>query len=343
MENINNRRVIRISRKKLIISVVVVLLIIGFLIYFGLMRSNGPVMTSQENGGTLQIPSSAYDTSEKSANIYNRDYPYQYQGNPTIEDTREFLKTSYNAEIQTRNVKNTVRDVRNTVRDVGGRIDSSNENPKDGYVSFVVPKSNFDNFKDEIASITNEKLIIENVSSENLLSQKQSIEQQQQTATDFLVQLEQQQKDLIAKHNQTKSSLQSKLTDLEYELNQFSRYLPPVLNPAQIAQIESLNTNINLVKQQIASENSSFNTNNQNLKNQIAGVNAQLSGIAQQDTNFTNNIETVSGSISVKWISLWQLARIFSPISPVIIIIVLVIILWFIFRKKSYIPKIEFV
>ena len=345
MENMEKtKKIIRVSKKGTVIFVIIAIIVGAILLGFNIFRPHNPCdfgdcgMVTGVN--SVATPSFSENSKGASSDYYRMPYP---QNNPTVNDTREFLKTNYNAEIQTRNVKRIVLDIKNAVRDVAGRVDSSNENPQNGYVSFVVPKSNFENFKDQIASITNEKLIIENVSSDNLLSQKQSIEQEQNSANSSLEQLLQQQNTLTSKHAQTKNKLQSELTNLQNQLAQFSMTLPPYPDPNQIAQIQSLNTNIGIIKQQIASENSSFNTSNQNLKNQIDGVNAELTNIAEQDSNFMDNIETVSGSISVRWVSLWELAKIFLPVSPVIIIIILVVILWVTFRKSSYIPKVEFV
>ena len=331
------RKIIRISRRKLIISVLVILLILGFLIYFGLMRLGRPMMTSQYNNtGGMQAPSYPYD---KELNVNDQIYPQMYQENSTIEDTREFLKTNYTANIKTRDVHNVMSDVKNLIRDASGRIDRMNEGDKSGYIGFVVPKSNYENFRDEIESITNKKLIAVSINSENLLTQKQSIEQQQQSASDFLAQLEQQQKDLTSKHTQTKNKLQNELTSLENQL--ISIELNP---PAEyVALRQDLSNKITLKKQQLASENSSFNTNNQNLKNQIDGVNSQLTSIERQDINFTNNIETVNGTVYVEWISFWKIAKIFSPIHPTLIVIILIIVLWYLLKRKSYIPKVEFV
>jgi selenocysteine-specific translation elongation factor len=285
-------------------------IIIGAILLGIRLFSPRVIMNDSQNETTNMIAPRASEGGTVEAPGY---YPMPYQNNPTINDTREFLKMSYSAEIKTRNVPDTVGYIESAVRNVDGRIDGSEENSENGYVSFVIPKSNLENFRAEIANFTNKKLIIENTSSENLLSQKQSIEAENTAANDSLATLKREQQDLLAKHYETLINLQNNITDP------------------------------NLLSQSISEENSNFNAQNQNLKYQINNVNTQLKNIAQEDTNFTNNIETVNGSISVSWISLWQLATIFSPISPLIIIIVLVIILWLIFRKKSYIPKIEFV
>lgn len=341
------KKVIRISKRGTAVFVIVLVIIGTILLGFWLTRPREIINYGYNNGISGVV---APTVSRLDSKVMYPEYPMPYpQNNLTVNDTREFLKTSYNAEIKTRNVESTVRGIKSAVRDVAGRVDSSNENPKNGYVSFVVPKSNFENFKDEITSITNAKLITEGISSENLLGQKQSIEQQQQSANASLSQLQQQQKDLASKHSQIIAGLKNNLTARENDLSQVQLLIssiPPYdtfrLSPLQ-AQESGLTQTVASLKQQISSENSSFNTKNQNLKNQIDDVNTQLTYIAQQDSNFNDNIETVSGYVSVQWISLWQLISILSPVSPIIIIIVLAIILWLILRKKNFMPRIEFV
>ena len=332
------RKIIRISKKKALIFVIIVAII--SLVLFKLL-SPVPQIPMTYDISQTGSDTSTLNSKENTSAIYPGDYPYQ-NPTPSVQDTREFLKTSYNTEIQTRDVKNIIREIKNAVIDASGRIDGINENSKDGYVSFVVPKSNFENFKNDIEDITNEKLIIENVSSLNLLNQKQSIEQQQITTNNSLLSLEQQKKDLLAQHTQTKNKLQSEITNLENTLYAIDPG-PTGFSAEDITYRQNLSNQITQKKQQINTENSTYNTNNQNLNNQINIVNNQIQNIAKQDSNFNDNIETINGYISVRWISLWEMAKIFSPISPVIIIIFLVIVVLYLLNRKNYLPKIEFV
>ena len=339
MEKITKtRKIIKISKKKALIFVIIIAII--SLVLFKLL-SPAPQVPMTYDISRTGSDTSTLNSKENTSAIYPGDYPYQ-NPTPSVEDTREFLKTSYNTEIQTRDVKSTIHDIKNAVTDANGRIDSTNENPKNGYISFVIPKVNFESFKDEIESITNEKLITENISSENLLNQKQSIEQQQITINNSLLSLEQQKKDLLAQHTQTKNKLQSEITNLENTLYAIDPG-PNGFSAEDITYRQDLSNQIAQKKQQINTENSMYNTNNQNLNNQINIVNNQIQNIAKQDSNFTDNIETINGSIRVTWVSMWQLVKIFSPIHPTFIVIVLVLIVWYLLKRKNYIPKVELV
>lgn len=267
--------------------------------------------------------------------------------NGSIADTREFMKVSYSGNIKTRDVKDTARDVRGIIRDMEGRIDSENVNEKYGYINFVIPKSNFDDFRDEIESITHKKLYTENTSSQNLLSQKQNIEEQSGQATMTLGQLQQSQADLTKKHNQTTANLKSELVSVQKKItnirNIFSTYIPP--ESGDTSYINELTAQLTIylneesqIKQKISTENTNYQSQNKSLTDQIANTNNTIKDINTQDKNFTANVETVNGSVNIQWVNLWQLAQIFSPIPPIFIIVFLLLIIWYVLRKMNRVP-----
>jgi len=312
----NTKRVIKVSRRKLIIFVIIIL-ILGFLF----LRDNrykyidGPMMGTT-TGGSM-IPNNIY---EKSMPEYYPS-PIQYNDTSSAKDTREFMKVAYGAEIKTRDVKDVMGDIKNAIRDAAGRIDNINETTKYGYVNFVIPKNNFSNFKAEIEAITHEKLYTENTSATNLLGQKQSIEERKSTATNSLTVLKNKQKSLTAQHNQI-------VAELQKELNNTPQY--------DQQKIASLQASLN-------NENTSYAQNNQLFQSQINDLNAQLKSIGKEDVAFTDNIETVNGYISVNWVSLWEMAKILSPVHPTFIIIVLALVAWYYLSRKNYLPSIELV
>jgi hypothetical protein len=267
-------------------------------------------------------------------------------GQPNVTDTREFLKVSYNATLKTRDVRETVRDVKGAIRDAEGRIDNENTSDKRGTISFVVPKSKFDAFRDEIESLTHSKLYTETISSQNLLNQKQGIEQQMQTATSSLASLEQQKRDLDARHNQTINTIQRELTSIAEQLTAVRQAMNNTQDEAQLAQLRAQESA--LVSRQVTlrqnrdSENASYNSRNQTLTTQIAYAKNNVNQVQKQDDQFTNNIETVNGYIHISWIGLWGLAAALSPIHPIIIVLVLAVGLAWFLSRKGYIPKIEF-
>jgi hypothetical protein len=211
--NQSPRKVIHVSKKKFWIGLVIII-IIGLVVF---LRNNHryypmPMMNAlgiSDSSGSIEsadIPSINFG-GQNSMMPYYPDYNNQQ----SVKDTREFLKVNYSSQIQTRNVPDTVRNVENTIHSVDGRIDSSNHSEKSGFISFVIPKSRFYEFKDTIEGLTHQKLYTENISSSNLLGEKQSIEQQGSNITLSLSSLMASQKTLTTSHNAQLASLQQTL------------------------------------------------------------------------------------------------------------------------------------
>jgi hypothetical protein len=271
---------------------------------------------------------------------------YRLDGQQSIRDTREFLKTNYWAHVYTRNVPSVIKDIKNIIKGSDGRINASNSSEKEGYVSFVIPKSNFESFREEIESITHKKLYTETISSQNLLGQKQNIEQQTENIVNTLSNLKNQKETLNSNHTQTVNSINKELSRLKSEINTLRMAINDTTETSTLTvlkeQENSLLKKESIQKQKLLSENNDYVIQNQNLENSINNSNNNLTNVNEQDSQFTDNIETVNGYINVEWINLWIIAKTFSPIHPTLIIIALFIILGFYLNRKEKIPKIEF-
>src|SRR3990167_11466300 len=139
-------------------------------------------------------------------------YPYRYY-NPDVPvtDAREFLKVNYNATMQTRDVQGLTRRVETTVRGYSGRIDQESSSPQYGYVSFVVPMSKYDAFRAELESLVDSRFLTVNISSQNLLPQKQSIEEQQKQADNTLADYKAARQSIVNAHASAAKSLQARI------------------------------------------------------------------------------------------------------------------------------------
>ncbi len=343
MEN-KPRKVIRISRTKLIIGIVVLLLILATLVVLGRTRNmlvggghyGAMEMSSSGSVSSADIPRVDFgdDYSVQSNSQYPSRYPTPYPNpSPDSTDTREFLKVSYSAQIQTRDVADKVKDIKNAVRDAEGRVDNLSSSDKYGYVSFVVAKDKFDQLKDEIESLTKKKLYTENISSQNLLGQKQGIEQQGESIATRLAQLEKQKKDADAQHVSRVNALQNQLAEIRVQISQAEGD-----SEKSVLRQREATLHYNLDQ-----ENKTYASKNSSLVAQIAQQKKNLEGNVKEDIQFGNNIETVTGSVNVNWVSCWEVMKIYSPIHPSIIIIVLVLVVLYFLNRKSYLPRIEVV
>lgn len=334
MEN-NNQKVIRISREKLIITLVI-LVVLGFII----LNSLGTARMKRAPGVETGMAPLVSDETRS-------NYPDYYNEPSDITDTREFLKTSYSSILKTRDVPKVVKEVKNAIRDVGGRVDNINSSEKYGQISFVVPKSRFEEFRSEIESLTYAKLYTENISSQNLLSQKQNIEEQTTNILSTLESLKKQKDDLAIKHTQIINSINQEITRVRVELANVRATLAGVTEPSAITSLRSQESSLAgqevIQKQKLSGENNNYIVQNQNLDRLISNENNNLTNINRQDSQFANNIETVNGSVSIYWISVWNLIKEYSPISPWILIILILILGRYWLVRKGYLSRIELV
>lgn len=314
-----------ISKKKLfIVSVIILVLVLFGAVILSTLNSARDKMMGVSSASAPYMGLDETQSSVKMRELYYDN------GQPTISDTREFLKMSYSSTLQTRNVSSLIKDVRNVIKGADGRIDNFYSSEKRGSINFVVAKSKFEDLRSQIEGLTYAKLYTESISSRNLLSQKQNIEEQTVRAVSSLESLQKQKDDLTASHIQKVNAINIELARLRNEL----------ANTQNAAEESDLLNQQNIQNQRLSTENSNYAAQSKNLDARIANENANLSNVNKQDDQFADNIETVNGYVTINWVSWWQLAKIYSPVSPVIIIIILVIIAWILLRRKGYLPKI---
>ncbi len=338
MENDNQQKVIRISRKKLVVA-----LIILAILAWGLWN----IINNSFSTARMKAPSGGVSESGMISPDRGSYYPDYYNGQNDITDTREFLKTSYYSTVKTRDVSEIVKEVKNAVRDVEGRIDSLSSSEKYGHISFVVPKSRFEEFRSEIEGLVHAKLYTETISSQNLLNQKQSLEERTEIITASLAELEKQKKALTDNHLVSVASINRDLANTRNQLAEIRRQIFSSDDQSGVTSLRDQETvliqaEVNL-KQNLTRENQSFASQNQSYVDRINQANKNLANVNKEDVSFTNNIETVNGTVDVYWISLWNLIREFSPINPWILVILIVIFgrRWLV--RRGYMSRIELV
>jgi len=286
------RKVVKISKRKVLLmaGVVVIALIAWYGRIFFIQKSLPKIVNYNRSYGDGPNLSIAKPESVGISDL-SKMMPDYFRNNQqiSVSDTREFLKTNYSAVIKTRDVQTVVTSVKNIVKGNDGRVDNISSSELNGYLTFVVPKSKYEAFRSEIESLTHKKLFSETSLSQNLLGQKQSIEQQTSNIKKNLESLNEQKEALRLQHNQR--------------------------------------------------ENSQYTAQNASLESQIKIQNTNLENVNTQDENFTENIETVEGRVDVKWISIWQMIKVFSPVSPEILVIVIIVIIWNILARLGYVPK----
>lgn len=263
-----------------------------------MMGGRGGGVMEYSSGGTMAVPptavgmpmmdTSASNGSAKSPMYY--PYPYPGPGDVSATDTREFLKIYYNASMRTRDVSGLTRRVETTVRGYSGRIDQESISPKYGYVSFSMPQSKYDAFRTEIEGFVGSRFLTLNVSSQNLLPQKVSIEEQQKQADAALADYKASRQKLVNAHASAVQLLQAKIDASPQNSDERTLYI-----------------------KQLANENSSYASQLSNADANIKYGQDLQKAVQTQDKALLDSVATVTGTISVQWISLWDMTLLYLP------------------------------
>lgn len=256
-------------------------------------------------------------------------YPYPYPGgNVAVTDTRELLKVNYSASMQTRDVAGLTRRVETTVRGYEGRIDQISASPKSGYVSFVVPMSKYDAFRGELESMVKSKFLTVNIQSSNMLPQKQGIEEQQKQADKTLAEYQASRLKVVDTHASTVKSLQSQIDASNVRLAELRAQTPTY--DLQL-QIQGLVDEVASFKSQLAYENASYKSRLESVDSSIKYAKEWQTAVKTQDQELLDNVATVNGSVSIEWISLWDMVHTYLPgywIPAIFALLTLVSFLW---------------
>lgn len=270
-------------------------------------------------------------------------YPPYYQGGtPNANDTREFNKIYYNASLQTRDVPGLTKLVETTVRGNGGRTDQVNSSDKSGYVRFVIPQTKFEAFRDQLESFVDSRFLSVNIDSQNMLGQKQAIEQQQDYTKMNIEQLNTSRKLEMSSYASTKGSLQAQIDANDRETAMLNTSLQTATEAARpnIASrlMELAAENANLRSQLKALERSHLSAINA-IDAQIRYANGNADALDKQDQNLIDDVATVSGTVSIRWISLWEIAHTYLPgyWIPAILLVLAYVAHWWHRRKESHV------
>ncbi|MCR4333712.1 MAG: DUF4349 domain-containing protein [Patescibacteria group bacterium] len=256
----------------------------------GMMEYSDTKAVPPNSGGGVPMMDGSV-TSSAGAMMRPDYYPYPYPSpDVPVSDTREFLKIYYNATMQTRDVPALTRRVETTVRGYDGRIDNESSSDKYGYVSFALPEAKYDAFRAELEDLVGSRFLKLDISSQNMLSQKVSIEEQQKQADQALADYTTARQKIINAHAGTVQSLQAQIDDAN--------------------TTESAKT---LLQVQLAKENTAYTQNLSNADANISYAKTWQKAVQTQDATLLANVATVNGTVSIQWISFWDIALLYLP------------------------------
>lgn len=281
---------------------------------------------SRNSGAVPPTTGSAPAQDMMAPNVY---YPYPYQ-NPEVPatDTREFLKVYYNASMRTRDVQGLTRRVETTVRGYDGRIDQESSTSQYGSVSFAVPQSKFEAFRAELEGLVASRFLTINISSQNLLPQKLSIEEQQKQADTALADYKAARQKIVTTHASAAQSFKAEINADEKQLATLRAQTP---TPQILAQIQSVSGDMANLKQRLANENASYSAQLKNADSNIKNAEDWQKAVKTQDQKLLDNVATVTGTVSIQWIGLWDIALLYLPgywIPSIFALLAILSLLW---------------
>ena len=255
-----------------------------------------------------------------------------------VSDTREFLKTDYHATIQTRQAEELARRIQTMVRGYGGRIDSASVDPRFGDISFVLPKTSLEAFRDELKTLTPARFLTEAVRMDNLLPQKRVIEESTDETNQTLAILKRDRQTLVNSHNKIIAGWQQRLAIIAETGRALDQEL--INSPSQQYEIEARKNELLVeqrgLEQQLVQENVRFNSRLNGFDVQTRNVKTQLSSLEKQDQSVLDTVATVQGSVSLRWISLFGITNLYLPYYwPSLFLLILGVITYFSYRRRN--------
>jgi len=271
--------------------------------------SSGPTGGMRTDG--VQLENSSAPSGKSSPMMVAPEYyPYRDGGEVSATDTREFLKVYYNATMQTRDVPGLTRRVETTVRGYDGRIDRQSSSDKYGTVSFALPQSKYEAFRTELESLVGSRYLKVDVSSQNKLEEKVSIEEQQKQADANLASYEAARQALVTRHASTVQALQA---EIKRDTQDLAALRALTATPAINAQIQTLTEALVSLNKQLGNENAQYNTQLKYADANIVSAQQWQKGVQTQDKKLLESVATVTGTVSIRWISIYDTVQLYLP------------------------------
>jgi len=266
---------------------------------------------------------------------------YEESNSTPITDDREFLKTNYGAYIKSRAVQKLSTHISTIIRGYGGRIDTLSINAKNSYIQFVLPKSSFTNFKSELSELVSPRFLNEKEQSTNVLPIKKNIEIKYSTQETTLNSLQLEKQNCIKKNSEVITELKKQLSNIKNNFSQVDLELKIMTDTTTPEYRELLNRRSNIYKQQtsieqhIVYEDNNFKEKILTLDSQIKDSESSLVQIKEENQTLIDDVETISGSVSIEWISIFDSIKLYVPLPILFVIFVGIIILIYYFRPRK--------
>jgi len=256
-------------------------------------------------------------------------------------DTREFMDTEYYATINSRDVYDDSEKTLTILRGNGARIDSANQSTKYARISFAMPQSSLEKMIDELKELAPGKFYVESTQSENLLKQKQSIEEEQKSAEQELERLEDQRQDIIDSYTQDINMWKDALDSANRKIESINKEKASTFEPGKVELLNLEFTKEHAAKLKAESKirmfESQYEIDLEAADRRISEQQATIQRLGEEDTALVQKTEIVTGTISLQWISVWGILNLYLPVRPILITLI-IIGAWFLLARRRQAP-----
>lgn len=256
-------------------------------------------------------------------------------------DTREFMDTEYYATINSRDVYDDSEKTLTLLRGNGARIDSANQSTRYARISFAMPKSSLEKMIGELKELVPGKFYVESTQSENLLKQKQSIEEEEKSAEQELERLEDQRQDVIDSYTQNINMWKDALDSANRKIESINKEKASTFEPGKIELLSLEFSKEQAAKLKAESKilmfESQYEIDLETADKRISEQQAAIQKLDEEDTALVQKTEVVTGTISLQWISVWGILNLYLPVRPILITLI-IMGAWYLLAKRKTAP-----
>jgi len=255
---------------------------------------------------------------------------------PTF-DARELMETQYGATIKTRNVNKIATQAQTIIRGQGGRMNNLSIQEKYAYISFSLPKEKFDQMMVQLKDLVPKKMYEETISAYNRLSEKQSIETNTENIKTELVKLQTEKEELTATHETKSAEIQNRIDASTALLNTQYKLKAATRDQIQLSKINDEINRLTAEKKSAETELKTLNTRYdidlKRIERNIERQNTTLDNLDVQNENLDMQVETVSGTINIQHVSIWEIIKIYVPVKPLAVGLIVLAAVYLLFFK----------
>lgn len=223
-------------------------------------------------------------------------------------DTRELLETDYAAQLRVRHVAETSGRVQTIVRGHRGRVDAETTSEEFASVTFAIPATELERFRDEIRVLAGARFFTERTASVNRLTDQVNYERMESTAAETIAQIERDRTDRIAAFRTVEAQYLARVRTLRDRTQQLREQLRTAIDAdarnATEAQIRDTERETASAHAAFQPKRTAHDREIQSIDARLFWQNEQLESAQTAQVNLAERVATVTGTVAMERISL---------------------------------------